>query len=373
MCSRRQGGALWLFLACGLLASVSGYAAPPKPPEVWMYHAWWMGDAWRSRDLTGFGRIIYFESSIKPGGKVTVQDDLTGDGAELFKTAARHNVPAEIAFTCFDRKIFSRVFSSPAARDLLVREILALIERSGARGVHLDLEVDDAGSGAARQGFRKFLRELHARLKAPDRSFSLTVFVTLAGKELLYEKADLDLFDYVVIQGYDSHSDDSAITGPVAPVDGDYPITWQKGLTRLLGAGVSRRKLLFSFPLFGYEWPAKSGNPGARVTGRGTTITLAPVDPERLPLIRTNASSQAERYGLKRDATSDAPYYAYRDRRGQWRQGWFEDARSLQSKTDFVRRERLAGIAFFVLGYDGGALEQRAVQELRRSVPAERQ
>jgi len=35
-------------------------------------------------------------------------------------------------------------------------------------------------------------------------------------------------------------------------------------------------------------------------------------------------------------------------------QGWFEDDASLSAKFDFVKKQRLAGIAVFSLGYDSG-------------------
>jgi spore germination protein YaaH len=37
-------------------------------------------------------------------------------------------------------------------------------------------------------------------------------------------------------------------------------------------------------------------------------------------------------------------------------EGWFEDIRGLKRKSDYLEEQKLSGIAFFPLGYDGGQL-----------------
>ena len=54
-----------------------------------------------------------------------------------------------------------------------------------------------------------------------------------------------------------------------------------------------------------------------------------------------------------------------------WRQGWFDDAASLQPRLDFVRAGGFRGVALFVLGYDGGMLLESIQSRFReRSAPA---
>jgi spore germination protein YaaH len=60
---------------------------------------------------------------------------------------------------------------------------------------------------------------------------------------------------------------------------------------------------------------------------------------------------------LRRDPASGSPYYAYQEPSGGWRQGWFEDDRSLAAKFEFVKQQQLAGIAVFPIGYDDGAFD----------------
>src|SRR5690606_20894095 len=143
--------------------------------------------------------------------------------------------------------------------------------------------------------------------------------------------------------------------GPVSPLAGWEGVNWEAILARYLALGVPRDKIVLTVPFYGYEWPTASDRPGAPTRGLATTITYAPVSADYLPLIRVNAREQVRRHGARRDPVSRSPYYVYRGTDG-WYQGWYEDAESLQAKYAFIRRERLAGIAIFLLGYDGGEL-----------------
>jgi len=119
--------------------------------------------------------------------------------------------------------------------------------------------------------------------------------------------------------------------------------------------GVSPRRIVFSTPLYGYEWPTVSGEAGAATRGSAAILTYAPVPATLLPDLRLDALSRAAQFGLRRDTGSGAPWYAFRDEQG-WRQGWFDDPASLAPRLDFVRAANYRGVALFVLGYDGGAL-----------------
>ena len=107
----------------------------------------------------------------------------------------------------------------------------------------------------------------------------------------------------------------------------------------------------------------ESAAAGARTLGKGREITYSVLDARLLPDIRIGARSQAALHGLRRDPASGSPYYAYQEPAGGWRQGWFEDEASLAAKFEFVKQERLGGIAIFPVGYDGGAFDDL----LRRS------
>ncbi|MDD2809390.1 hypothetical protein, partial [Rhodoferax sp.] len=57
----------------------------------------------------------------------------------------------------------------------------------------------------------------------------------------------------------------------------------------------------------------------------------------------------------------------YTNDQGQPVEGWFEDWWSLKLKTAFVKTEKLAGMAFFVLGYDRQELLHFYLQQAKPS------
>jgi spore germination protein YaaH len=231
-----------------------------------------------------------------------------------------------------------------------------------ADGVHLDVEILGNAGDAELGGFQAFLGELRRALEGPGRR-TLSAFIP-AGTNL-YGPRELSFFDVVVAQGYDVHWKDSPIAGPVATLNGASPAAWQSAAQLLARQGVSPRKVIFSTPLYGYEWPTVSDAPRAPTRGPGSIMTYAPLPSSLLPDLRVSALARAAQHGLRREAASAAAWYAYRGNDG-WHQGWFDDAVSLAPRLDFVRAGNYRGIALFVLGYDGGALLETVQSAFQR-------
>ena len=53
---------------------------------------------------------------------------------------------------------------------------------------------------------------------------------------------------------------------------------------------------------------------------------------------------------------SGSSYYQFKRKNGEFVEGWFEDERAIRRKSDYLEDEKLGGMAFFPLGYDGGQL-----------------
>ena len=262
----------------------------------------------------------------------------------------------------FGKATFSALFSNPQARARFAAELAALARE--ADGIHLDVEVFESVGGAELGGFRSFLAELRTALDAPPRKV-LTAFVSAGGD--LYSEKELGLLDAVVLQGYDAHWREGPTAGPVALLQAESRAAWRPAAEALSRHGVPPGKIVFSTPLYGYEWPTVSGESRAATRGVGSIITYAPVPSSLLPDIRTNALTRSAEHGLRREPVSGAPWYAFRDEEG-WRQGWFDDAASLRPRLDFVRNGGYRGVALFVLGYDGGALLEAIQSSIRGEI-----
>ncbi len=351
------GGLLCLALGPGAAPARAAGADEPAPrPQIWGYYPWWLGELWRSRDLSLYDRLKFFEVEIDAEGQLGQRNGWPQRWGSLEAAARSRGLSVDVTVTLFDAARFERVFASPQRRRRLVVELLRLA--AGARGIHLDVEIFAPVSAEALSGYRAFCAELRAGLsRQGGPRTTLTAFGVMGAAVDLYDRAALARLDHIVVQGYDSHHLTSATAGPVAPLTGPYPVTWEKALAHYLQLGAQRHQIVVGVPFYGYEWPTASAEVGARTLGKGRETTYALLDAKLMPDIRIGARNEAAQHGLRRDPVSGSPFYAYRDPSGGWRQGWFEDEVSLAAKFEFVSQQRLAGIAIFPVGYDDGAFD----------------
>ena len=349
------------FLALLLCLSLS---LPARAQEILTYHAYWMGEVWRQYELETFRRIFFFDLPVDADGGVGERHGWPERWEALRQDAARAGVAVDPVVSLLGTERFVEIFGRAEATARLLDTCIALARESG--GLHLDVEVFDALPAPAIAAFRRFLRDLREAMNAAPRGH-LSAFVQALGP--LYTGTELAFLDRVVVQGYDAHWPRGPRAGPVAELDGTSPAAWKTAARSLTASGVPPGRIYFSSPLYGYEWPVTST--AARATSRGParTLTFAPVSPDLLPEVSGSALMRAMEFGWQRDAASAAPWYRFRERDGHW-QGWFDDPVSLRRRLDFVGRSRFGGVAFFVLGYDGGTLVRVAREAF--TAPGER-
>lgn len=346
--------------ACGA-ALASRPVDPPARLTLYGYHAWWMGDAWRASAPMLDG-LYYFELRIDAEGRVAEVPEATLSWAAFARQARAAGQRASPTITLFDLATFGRLFADAAARAALVETVAQTVEREGGSGVNLDVELFEAVPAAARDGYAAFVEALARRLGAGKR---LTVFLPAFDEADAFDEARVArAATAVIVQGYDLHWVTGPTSGAVAPVRGNGGANWAAITARYDALGVPRAKRLMAAPLYGIEWPTTTDRPGSATRGAGRPMTMEPVPAWRLPDIRLDARTAsreaAARRGLRRDADTGQPYYVGRDSAGGVVQGWFEDAESVAEKAAFVRREGLAGLVFFPLGYDDAALVRTA-------------
>jgi spore germination protein YaaH len=250
---------------------------------------------------------------------------------------------------------FQGLFGSPESVARLVEEALALLVATpGLGGLHLDVEVFSPVSQEARDGYTAFVARLRRRMQETDATYTLSAFALAFDDDDAYaERALAEVTDYLVVQGYDFHSAGEDRAGPVAALAGWGRLNWANVVDRFVGFGVPPRKIVMAVPMYGYQWPTETDQPGSATRGEAVEVLLAS-PPGVLPEL-PRARDQVDRHGLRRDQESGTPYYAFQDDTG-WHQGWFEDAESLRAKYAFVRERGLGGVALFPLAYGDGAL-----------------
>lgn len=91
-------------------------------------------------------------------------------------------------------------------------------------------------------------------------------------------------------------------------------------------------KIFMGMPNYAYDWtlPFVQGVPARSITNR-------------------EAVNLAVRYGaeIKFDPVALSPYFNYSDAQGRRHEVWFDDARSVAARLDFVRKYNLGGVSYW--------------------------
>ena len=310
-----------------------------------------MGAGWQSIGVAAFDRLVLFDAPISPDGALERRawaKIAPGLGAH----ARAQGVGLELAVTLLGEGDFERVFAHARPRERLLGDCTRYLDDAMFAGLHLDIEGYGDVSAGAIAGFRSWLAALHENAAA--RGKTLSAFFPASDAFHAYDVAAAARLAWWVAQLYDAHWAESKVTGPLVTRSEANAVGVARALARLAAVGVPRSRMLLSVPLYGWQWAAASARPGAAALGKARLLTYAETPASLMPEDRLAASTLAARHGLRRDS-EETPYYAYRAN-GRWLQGWYEDLTSLRHKLGPERLRGYAGLAFFPLGYDGGAI-----------------
>jgi len=355
--SRRRAlqGLVVLPLACR-----AAIARAQAAPLAIGYLPWWMARGWKAMPLRALERIALFDATIDAEANIAAR--------EWQRNAPAIRLPLDLTFTLFEPAQFDALFADAERRARLLAGVSALLEQRFIDGVHLDIEGYAEARPAALAGFRGWLAALDDERRRHGKR--LSAFFPASDSFRPYDKDAAARMDYWVAQIYDAHWPESKVTGPLVTRQAENAAAVPRALARLEALDVPARRVLLSVPLYGWEWPAESAQPGAATRGRARLLTFTDTPPELMPNDRLAATRLAREHGLHRDA-EESPHYAYRDG-AQWRQGWYEDVRSLTHKLARERDRGYAGLAFFPLGYDRGAIVEPMMQWWTRTAPPPR-
>lgn len=353
-------------LARGVLAilciHLSAWAQPSVPAGVG-YVGWWLPSGWKSVQNTPLKRLFFFEIPIESTGNLGDRHGWPEQWADLQTHALSRGIPLDVTVTLMDAQTFHRVFSNGRAIERLLTQITELASHPAVAGVQLDVEVYEDLRPSDIDAFRQFVLRLSASLQQLQPPRQTSAFLPFQSTSRLYDRATLAILDHVVVQGYDSHWLESKNAGPIAPLDGPYALTWKKALAYTDDLGIPRSKQYLGYPLYGYEWRVRDGNRvRAPTVGKGAITTFSPLptdgsaQPSPSPAI--DITARVAQFGSAFDPVSASSQYRLKGPDGHWYEGWYEDWWSINRKRSFAADNQLAGLAFFLLGYDSGILVQ---------------
>ncbi|WP_168120329.1 LysM peptidoglycan-binding domain-containing protein [Paenibacillus sp. HB172176] len=273
-----------------------------------------------------------FSYRVKVNGELTPINDEGVIAAAYEKRVAPMMVITNFENGSFSPDIAHAVVSNAAIQTAVIAECVAVMKLKGYLAIHVDFEyVPPADKTLYNEFLQNLVNEMH--------QYNYLVSAALAPKQsgeqmgTLYEAHDYEamgkILDFVVLMTYEW----GWSGGPPRAVA---PLNEVAKVVNYALSVMPPEKIMLGMPLYGYDWTLPY------VQGGIWAPTVSPYE----------AVVRAAKYGaeIQYDTESQSPWYGYYDEEGKEHVVWFEDARSVQAKFDFVKTNKLRGVSYWVLG-----------------------
>ena len=256
-----------------------------------------------------------------------------------------HNADTKVILVlrAFDNETIESIVGSKPKQTKLIEETLAIVKQKNLDGVNIDFEYVGPPLISVRNQFTEFIASFRTTcsLLLVACHLSVDTYADAAASDRLWDLAKLEpLVNHIIVMAYDFTRPSSDYSGPVAPLD------QIKLAIAEYAKQVKLNKLLLGVPYYGYEWPTYSQEPMSKTIDNGYIATYK----------RVIESILKGDFDSGWDLTSFTPYIVSTES-GKTTQIFYDDARSLGLKYDFVNDSGLGGVAIWALGYDHGRPE----------------
>lgn len=306
--------------------------------------------------------ISYFGLEVNGGGEV-IRNDTNGKPIEswdylqkdknlenFIRKAKNNKIKVFLTLKCFNQDNIVDLTTSEKSREKFIAEALYLMGSKSFDGLNIDFEYIGTPDQKVRDGFSTMIINLYKTMKAqyPGSVLTIDTFVDAASATRLHDVPVLaENSDGLVIMGYDFHTPKSSSPGPVAPMEGGGLSI--KGLMASYLDKAPAEKLILGVPYYGYDWPVKQSGSNFEVIGVRQEVNAIPYG---------EIAEATKNARILWDENAQVPWYSYLDpQTSQTRVVYFENVRSLSAKYDFVKQNKLQGIAIWALGFDGKRTE----------------
>lgn len=218
------------------------------------------------------------------------------------------------------------VLNTTSSRDNLVNSLISAAISYDLDGINVDME---ALSASAKDGYLAFIKELSIKCKKNDIVLSVDNYVPTASTAFYNRSVQADYVDYVVIMAYDEYYSGSETAGSVASIG-----FVEEGVKNTLKE-VSADQIILGIPFYARVWAEGEGILTSKAYGMEELSSYL----EENDVTITWSEKDGQNYGEFKEG--DTVYKA-----------WIEDAKSIGKKLDVMKSNKLAGAAFWKLGFE---------------------
>lgn len=320
--------------------------------EVFGWHPYWMGSAWKIYPFELLSTISYFSYKLDPKtGSYTNPEQIQEwrktamiDSAKLKKTKILLTVSSH------GYKNNNSFLGDQSKWSTMIDSLTNLLKYRDADGVDINFE----GLPYLKRGsFNRFIQALRKRLnqnitnKTPIISMTLPAVDSREIFDVLHLNKFVDLF---VIMGYD-YNTGPQLQGAVAPL---LPfetenISLNNTLKYYLDIGIDPKKTILALPYYGSMWEGTLSEDGSTSSMFERKVTYREIRSLfNEDFITRNKLSPV----LEKKSMTNYFNINYPDNTSK--EVWFDDDYTLGKKYDFALTNKLKGVGIWALGYDNG-------------------
>ncbi len=240
------------------------------------------------------------------------------------------------------------VLSYTSKRTKVINQVIAEAIEKGIDGINLDFELVSAACG---EHYIQFVRELSVKCRQNGLVLSVDNYVPQPYNEHYDIEEQGNVADYVVIMGYDEHTDGSYEAGSVASIG-----YLENGITDALKS-VPDDKLIAGVPFFTRLWFETPKTDEELAQEAGTEAASYPDKVTSSAYGMDEAAQVVEDAGVQAQWDSETMQnYAQWEADGGTYKIWLEDNQSLEEKLKVIKSNNLAGVAEWSLGMEDPAV-----------------
>lgn len=240
------------------------------------------------------------------------------------------------------------VLSYTSKRTKVINQVIAEALQSGVDGINLDFELISTECG---EHYVQFVRELSVKCRQNGLVFSVDNYVPQPYNEHYDIEEQGVVADYVMIMGYDEHTDGSYQAGSVASIG-----YLEDGIKEALES-VPAEKLVAGIPFFTRLWFETPKTEDELAAEAGTEAASYPNKVTSYAYGMDEAAEIVSAAGVQTewDATAKQNYAQWEADGGVYKI-WLEDAQSLEEKLKVIKANNLAGVAEWSLGMEDSSV-----------------
>lgn len=241
-----------------------------------------------------------------------------------------------------------QVLSYTSKRAKLINQVISKALETDVDGINLDFELvsDECGPH-----YVQFVRELSVKCRQNGLVFSIDNYVPQPYNAHYDIEEQAAVADYVVIMGYDEHTDGSYEAGSVASIG-----YLKDGISEALKS-VPADKLIAGVPFFTRLWFETPKTEEELAAEAGTEAENYPNKVQSTAYGMDDAAELISSVGAQTEWDDKTKQnYAQWEGDGGVYKIWLEDTRSLEEKLKVIKENQLAGVAEWSLGMEGSGV-----------------